>query len=157
MEKGYPFGATVLGAVGAILIVLEGVWLTSTGNPFMPTSWPVFALGLSVSTSAMAILSILFGGLGLALTLLVYLWPDVHTFTGIGTITIASLSLFTGGGFLLGALLLWVGGILAIYFGRASFPEEVARPPDRFDDDRGPGPARPSPHTEVTNAGWAEK
>lgn len=158
MQKGYPLGATVLGAVGAMLIVLEGVSLTSPSGPFMPTNWPVFALGLSVSTTALAIFSIVLGSLGLAFTLLVYLWPDAHTFSGIGAITIALLSLFSGGGFLLGALLLWLGGVLAIYFGlRTSFPEEMARPPDRFVDAATPGPMGPPPHSSVTSAGQVDK
>lgn len=151
-KKGYPLGATILGAVGAILILLEGVFLTGAGNSFLPSSWLVFALGTSVSTSVVAIVTIFLGGLALAFTLLVYLWPEAHTFAGIGAITIASLSLLSGGGFLLGALLLWVGGVLAIYFGlRTSFPEETARPVDRFEGDGEPRPVGPSPHAGVTS------
>ncbi len=158
MQKGYPLGATVLGSVGAILIVLEGVFLTGTGNSFLPSGWPVFALGTSVSTVVVAILTIFLGCLALAFTLFVYLWPEAHTFAGIGTITIASLSLFSGGGFLLGALLLWVGGVLAIYFGlRTSVPKETVRPPDRFDEDAKPRPMGQSPHAESTSATREDK
>lgn len=154
MRTTYPLGATVLGAVGALLIVLEGVFLTVAGSSLMPISWTVFALSTTVSTSVVAAVTIGLGGLALALTLLVYLWPETHTFGGIGMISIASLSLFSGGGLLLGALMLWVGGVLAIYFGRQTgIPEDVARPQDRFEDDMLPGPTGVSPRAGVSGVG----
>lgn len=158
MRTIYPLGATVLGAVGAILIVLEGVSLTGSTNSFVPINWTIFALSTTVSTSVVAAFTIFLGGLALALTLLVYLWPEGHTFAGIGTISIASLSLYSGGGFLLGALLLWVGGVLAIYFGRQrGYSEETARPPDRFENDALPAPTGASPRVGATVAGPQDK
>lgn len=154
MRSGYPFGATVLGALGAILILLEGVYLSGTRNSFLPINWTVFALSTTVSTSVVAAFTIFLGGLALALMLLVYLWPEARTLAGIGTISIASLSIFSGGGFLLGALLLWVGGVLSIYHRRPTgFPEETTRPPDRLEDDSLRGPMGAPPRAGATGAG----
>jgi hypothetical protein len=140
MWKRYPLGATVLGATGAILIVLEGVL-------FVGLSWSIpagsiFGNGLGSSTATMGIVAIVEGGLALGLMLLVYAQPRLHTFVGIGAITVSLLSLFSGGGFLLGALLLWVGGAVAIYFGlERDVPEYIERPADHFDDEEVPQPS----------------
>jgi hypothetical protein len=138
MWKRFPLGVTVLGAIGAILIVLEGVFFVGTLD-YIPPAF-IFGYGVTVSAATMGLIAIIEGSLALCLMLLVYAEPGAHVLVGIGAISLALLSLFTGGGFLLGALILWVSGAVTIYFGlREGEPETVASPADRFEDDE---PAR---------------
>jgi hypothetical protein len=130
----YPFGAVVLTFAGALLIVLEGIYLVLSHvsaplNDFVPT-------GLLIpSVQVLGFLACVEGGAILGLALWVYAQPEFHTVAGIGSLTIALLSLYSGGGFLAGATLAWVGGILAIYhrpgpsFAGAYSPEDLAEDP----------------------------
>ncbi len=105
-----PVGVCILSAFGGALIFFEGLfaWVgalqldfgygaTSFGTP--PTVGPLGCL-LGVFTIALAF----------ALLLI----PRSHTGLGIGLVTFALLSLFFGGGFFLGALFAYAGGVLAI-------------------------------------------
>jgi hypothetical protein len=120
-RRSYPLGAFVIGAAGAVLIVLEGVYIMTigvslAGNDLIPTGL------LVTSFEQLGVLTVIGGALALGLMLLVYARPNTHTFVGVGTISLGVLSLFSGGGFLLGAFLLWAGGVMAVYRGLRSGP-----------------------------------
>jgi hypothetical protein len=137
-RRRYPFGATVLGAIGAMLIVLEGIFFVADGPNITPAH--IFGYGLAISAAGMGIIAIIEGCLALGLLLFVYAEPGGATLVGIGTISLALLSLFIGGGFLLGALLLWAGGVMAIFYGlEHRAPEALNGPADLFEDEE---PAR---------------
>jgi hypothetical protein len=129
----YPFGAVVLSFAGALLIILEGVYLVAARvnapfNDFVPT-------GLLIpSAQTLGFLACLEGAAILGLALWVYAQPEFHTVVGIGSLTIALLSLYSGGGFLAGATLAWVGGILAIYHRAGSSAAGVFTPEDLEED-----------------------
>lgn len=110
----YPLGAAILSAAGALLIVLEGIYLLSSrGIPSTNGFYPSDFLIPSVQVAAN--IALLEGAVALGLALMVYERPRSDTFVGVALLTIALLSLFIGGGFLLGAMLVYVGGIMAIY------------------------------------------
>jgi hypothetical protein len=123
-------------AVGAVLIALEGLYLVVAG----PTTSYFGSLATGgtfvVSTTALGVLAVLAGLSGSGLAAMVSARPDHHTFVGGASLTIALLSLFAGGGFLLGAALLYVGGCLALYYrpAPALSPQEDA-PDDVLDED----------------------
>jgi hypothetical protein len=129
----YPFGAVVLSFAGALLILLEGVYLVSTRvnapfNDFVPSG------PLIPSVQVLGSLACIEGAAILALALWVYTQPEFHTVVGIGSLTIALLSLYSGGGFLAGATLAWVGGILAIYHRAGSSAAGMFTPEDLEED-----------------------
>ncbi|MGP8158058.1 MAG: DUF6114 domain-containing protein [Thermoplasmata archaeon] len=129
----YPFGAVLLNFAGALLIILEGVYLVSSHvnapfNDFVPT-------GLLIpSAQALGYLACLEGAAILVLALWAYAQPEFHTVVGIGSLTLALLSLYSGGGFLAGATLAWVGGILAIYH-RAGWSAAGMFTPEDLEED----------------------
>lgn len=107
-KSGYPVGAAVLNVVGGLLMMLEGVYFAAYGS-----SIPSGSLIPSLRVSGY--LAVVEGALVLGLGLLVFTWPSWHRVVGIGSISLGLLSLFSGGGFLLGAFLAWIGGVIAIY------------------------------------------
>ncbi|HTP53838.1 MAG TPA: zinc ribbon domain-containing protein [Thermoplasmata archaeon] len=102
--------ASALSAVGAVLVFLEGVYLTMVSNAVSRLGY----LSLSGVIAELAAVGIVAGMLVFVLALVAYSNPDAHTGCGIAILSVSLLSLFGGGGFLVGALLGSVGGILAI-------------------------------------------
>ncbi|MGP8077856.1 MAG: hypothetical protein ACLQD8_03975 [Thermoplasmata archaeon] len=103
-------GATILGLAGAGLIGLQSLYtlLVAGSVPFsleisVPWFTPVAGTLGAIDASVLA-----------AVSLLLYFWPRAHVGLGIALITFSVLSLNSGGGFLLGALLAYVGGVVAI-------------------------------------------
>jgi len=120
-----PVAASVLGSAGALLLAAEGALLILYPGHYSAPN--LGGVGLTV------------GGLGVmafaeAIVLIVvsagaYLSPKSHLEFGVIMLTMAVLSLYTGGGFFLGALLGYVGGILAVFHDPAQVPVEPAHPP----------------------------
>jgi hypothetical protein len=107
-----PIGAFVFSLIGSILILIDGAIL-------------VFAGGLASNVGAAAVGGLLagLGYLGVFLGLLIgilsfflFLVPESHLGIGIAILVLSILSLFGGGGFILGVILGIIGGILAIMF-----------------------------------------
>jgi hypothetical protein len=115
---------------GSVLVLIEGVYLAAYGTA-SPYSYPS-PLGLVLPTTPVAgVLSAIGGAIGLALGALVVARPDYHTLVGAGSLTIGLLTVYAGGGFLIGSTLLYVGGLLALYYepqpvsvAEAELPEE---------------------------------
>jgi hypothetical protein len=143
-----PFVAIFLSALGGLLVLTEGVALAILGITIGADTTGV--LGFSVE--GLGIVAILEGTMILLLTGLLFFIPEAHRGLGIGLLTFSLLSLSVGGGFLLGALVGWLGGVAAIV-ARPSPPPEGEADDDwesDFDDpvveaDRSDARAPPPP------------
>jgi hypothetical protein len=95
-------------------MMLEGIYLIAyRSNP--NALWLVPAGWLSPSPQVSGSIVFIEGALLLALSLIALAWRGWHRSVGVGALTIGLLSLFSGGGFLVGAFLAYFGGIIAIY------------------------------------------
>jgi hypothetical protein len=113
----YPIGAVGLSVVGAIFLELEGIYVSLLGGSFSLTNDLVPSGPLVPSPAVLGVLALVEAAVALALAVLVYTSPGTHTFAGIASLTVALLSLYSGGGFLIGAFLVYVGGVIAVYHG----------------------------------------
>lgn len=104
----FPLAGIGIASLGTFLVGFNGLADGITGFALFP-----FVTGLDSAIGGWLTLA----GALVAGCLAVMLWasPAQHTFVGIAWITIATLALNTGGGFILGSLLLYVGGLLAVY------------------------------------------
>ena len=105
-----PTGATVLGAAGGVLIALQSLYLAVYGNYLTPFGWS----GLSISGNALGGVGLLESTAIVALSVLLYAMPYRHAMIGVGMVTFALLSLASGGGFVIGAFLAWVAGVMGV-------------------------------------------
>lgn len=104
-------GAMALTVIGAALILIQSVYNIAFGRFLF---YPVWG-GPDVSLRVL-------GGLGVAIAILLeifaaalYFAPRHHVFLGVAILTLALLSLYTGGGFLAGAFLAYVGSLIAVF------------------------------------------
>ena len=151
-----PTAAILFGGAGALLIAIESFAYLAFARQLGAYTWGSWAvnhraLGAAGMTEAIALVAVI-GGL--------YLVPRSHAAWGVLMITLALLSLYAGGGFVLGAVLGWVGGVLAIGYrsngwlpgGRSVSPRDVEEDPvieaDLADAEvlgpTGPDPASPA-------------
>lgn len=107
-----PAGVVSLGLSGAALIALQSTWAVLFGGLAESPQGPGWGLSIQV-----------LGGLGLAeavglalASLFAYTLVRSHTTLGIVMISLSLLSLYSGGGLILGTLLGYVGGLLAIAY-----------------------------------------
>ena len=133
---GYPVGAVLLSAIGACLLELEGVYLSLLGGSTPLTGGLVPASATGTSPEVLGVLALVEATVVLALSFLVYTSPGTHLFVGVAGLTIALLSLYSGGGFLIGAFLIYVGGVVTIYHrpGRRPRPAPPIAPEEVEDD-----------------------
>ncbi|MFY9716925.1 MAG: zinc ribbon domain-containing protein [Thermoplasmata archaeon] len=109
-EEDRPLVASVLSLIGGILIFSDGAVLSSFGAAVRATGYSRFG-GL---IGDLADAGLLMGILVFVLALAVYESPDAHRGLGIAILSLSLLSLLGGGGFVIGAILGSLGGILAI-------------------------------------------
>lgn len=109
-ESG-SLGAAILIGIGAFFIFLEGVVEIAAGQSLSSASLGLIGSDITTIGVAMALL-----GLFLLLTaLLVRAEPHHHVANGLLALVVAVFSVFVGfGGFYLGALLAFIGGVAAI-------------------------------------------
>ncbi len=115
-----PVSACILSVLGGSLIGLEGVLFLAGWGFYVPPVLP----GPAISPGGLGGMAV---GVAVAVVLLSFLllfWPQAHVTVGIGIVTFGLLSLPLGGGFFLGAMVAWVGGVLAILY----VPRLVANP-----------------------------
>ena len=107
-----PIGACIFSASSGALLAVEGGLLalasTATTNPVLTS--------VSSSLGAAGAIDVFEGVVLILLAFGLLFNPRSHTGIGIAVLTFALLSVFTGGGFYLGALLGFLGGVLGIIF-----------------------------------------
>lgn len=113
--KSYPTAAFVLTLIGAIFIILGGIytaavyaWLGSAVISILP--------GLGALLIGLAVAALLFGIIILVGALMMRSNPQSARTWGIIVLILSILSLVGGGGFFIGFLLALIGGILAIIY-----------------------------------------
>ena len=122
----YPKTASILALVGSVLIVLCGtllIWVSaailpnvnlpnvSTPPQLAPGSIPAIASGV---VGGMGLFGLVTGAIVLASSVLLLAKPSQQWTWGVLILVFSALSLFGMGGFLLGAVLGMVGGILVL-------------------------------------------
>lgn len=133
--SGYPPAAVAPLVVAAILMMIEGIYFVAYGssvtyNVLIPSGLLVPSLYVS------GYIAFLEGALVLALALIALTWRGWHRFVGVGCLTIGLLSLFSGGGFFVGAVVAYIGGIIAVYHTPPSVLAAAVEPsPDNPDYD----------------------
>ena len=125
--SGYPPAAVVPLIMAAVLMMLEGLYLVAYGSnltfsTLIPSGSTIPSLYYS------GYVAFLEGVLVLVLAIVAVAWRGWHRFAGVGSITLGLLSLFSGGGFLLGAFLAYVGGVIAVYHNPVSVASSTAGP-----------------------------
>ena len=116
--SGGTRGALVMAVIGALLIFFQSLGLVFVGALVPALTWG----DLGLSFGVLGWFGILVALLLVALSVWLYSAPEQHLILGVGMLTLAVLSLYSGGGLILGFLLSYVGSLLAIF----------ARPPTAF-------------------------
>jgi hypothetical protein len=140
----HPTAAIVLGFVAGILVLLGGLFLGAVSDALNARGETY----LAGAASEFGVLGDLFGILLMGLSYGLIRSPDSHVGLGIGILVIGVLSLFGGGGFLIGTILAVLAGILAILFvpdDGEPFPAWNAPPAVPWGT--GPGGTTPGPWT----------
>jgi len=118
-----PLIASALAGAGAVLVAVEAAFLV-----LYPTNYTAPRLGTyNLSVESLGVMAFVEAAVLLAAAVGLYLSPRSHLELGVVAITIALLSLYAGGGFFLGALLGYFGGMLAIFHE----PEQTVAAPAR--------------------------
>lgn len=120
-DEPKPILAFLLTLIGAILMIVEGIFLTVVGSAAGTAGFASAATLLG----DLGFLGGLFGFIVLLLAIALFRNPYSHVGYGIAILILSLLSLFGGGGFILGLILGMVGGIMAIIFS----PEQDDLPP----------------------------
>ncbi|HYK93496.1 MAG TPA: hypothetical protein VEY07_05580 [Thermoplasmata archaeon] len=132
MAREVPLGACVLSAIGGALIALEGAVLVALASPpIVPASSAIAnAVGATGGIDIFEGVAVILLSFGLLFV------PSSHKGIGIGILTFALLSLLTGGGFYLGALFGYFGGVLGILFvpSLRIAPATASATAEEFDD-----------------------
>lgn len=111
-DAARPTGAFVASIVGAVLMLVEGVYLSVVGS--VASGAGLVAAGSLLG--GLGFLGAFFGFIVLILSILLFRNPDSHTGYGIAILVLSLLSIFGGGGFIIGLIVGAIGGILAIVF-----------------------------------------
>ncbi|MFZ0891883.1 MAG: hypothetical protein WB778_10155 [Thermoplasmata archaeon] len=102
--SGYPLGAVVPLVVAAISMMLEGIYLIA--YRWSPNVlWLVPSGFLTPTPYVSGSIAMVEGIFLLVLSLIALAWRGWHRSVGVGALTLGLLSLFSGGGFLIGAFL----------------------------------------------------
>ncbi len=112
-----PTAGFVLGLIGGILILIEGLLfvviasMASTISGFV--SMPIDFGGLFM---ALAAIGLIFALIVMLSSVMLYMRPASHVLWGVLLLLFSIFSFIIGGGFYLGAILGLIGGILGIIF-----------------------------------------
>lgn len=121
--KSYPSAAFILTLIGAILIIIGGLY-TAAIYAFASAVTFAFFPGLGALLIGLAVASLLFGLIILVAAIQMYRSPGSAKTWGIIALVMSLLSIIGGGGFVLGLILGLIGGILAIVW----HPPTMAQP-----------------------------
>ncbi|MCI4350484.1 MAG: hypothetical protein L3K15_03100 [Thermoplasmata archaeon] len=124
-----PFVASFLAGLGGGFILLEGAARAALGLTIETGSTGAFG----ITAEGVGFLAGIEGTVIVLLAGLLYFMPEAHRGLGIGILTFSLLSLSVGGGFLIGALVGWLGGVAAIVARPSPMPEGEAD--DDWDSD----------------------
>jgi hypothetical protein len=128
VEDQRPVAAAVLVALGALLVLFEGIVRLLLGSVFAAIGLGPLGLGIFLSGVVVAILGIVLFATGL----LVHAEPHHHVANGLLALVLVGLSLLFGsGGFFLGALLASMGGVWALFWTPTLAPMPRANPGPR--------------------------
>lgn len=115
-----PTAAFVLGLIGGVLILLEGLLLVIAAS--VASSFGSFP-GMPVATGflegllmAIAAIVLIFALVVILSSVMLYMRPDGHVAWGVILLLFSIISLIFAGGFYIGGILGLVGGILGIVF-----------------------------------------
>lgn len=111
-DEDRPTLAFALSLIAGLLVFVDGVLLMILGGA--ASSLGLYAAGGLLG--GLGFLGLLFGVILIVLAVQLYRTPELHSPYGIGILLLSLVSIFTGGGFLLGLILGVIGGILAILF-----------------------------------------
>lgn len=111
-DEDHPTVAFGLSLVAGLLVFIGGAFLMIVGSA--ASSVGLYAAGGLLG--GLGFLGVLFGVILIVLAVQLYRNPELHTPYGIGILLLSLVSIFTGGGFILGLILGVIGGILAILF-----------------------------------------
>lgn len=125
-------GAMVLCIVGAGLILVQGVYDLALGSLLQS---PLFG-ALTISAQVLGAYGVLDAIVLEVLAAALYFAPQRHLTVGVGMMTFALLSIYAGGGLLLGAFLCYMASLIAIFatVPATPRPSEVALPPEAAED-----------------------
>jgi hypothetical protein len=110
----------VLGITGAVLIALESIYQIAYGSSLVTLN----GLGLAYSVRTLGVFGAFESVLLVVFCVLLFEYPHLHKTCGVALLTLAVLSLFSGGGLLLGTLCSYVAGVLSVFL----FPVPRRRP-----------------------------
>jgi hypothetical protein len=126
-EQEIPTGAFILSLVGGILVLLMGIMFLTIGTAFMGGTMGGYYPGMmggyyypggaglvSSIIAGIGIWGLICGVLILLGAFMIYTRPGSHGIWGIIILIFSLLSFIAGGGFIIGAILGVIGGILAI-------------------------------------------
>ncbi|HZY92446.1 MAG TPA: hypothetical protein VFG07_06720 [Thermoplasmata archaeon] len=132
VRQEIPIGACLLTVLGGAFILLEGAAELVGAVAFGPS----LTTGVGIDLAGIGGLNAFEGLLLILLAFALLFNPRNHTGIGIGVLTFAMLSLLTGGGFYLGALLAYFGGVLGILFAYrpVASPNVALERIEEFDD-----------------------
>ncbi|MGI0071731.1 MAG: hypothetical protein ACRECT_06665 [Thermoplasmata archaeon] len=103
--------AMVLCAVAAVLILFESEYWFAFGASIQTPWW----IGTTLTAQQVGAFGVVDGLFLVAVGVLLLLVPRHHAILGVGILTLALLSLFIGGGFLVGAFLGYAASLFAIF------------------------------------------
>ncbi|MCI4321819.1 MAG: DUF6114 domain-containing protein [Thermoplasmata archaeon] len=112
MREEKPIAAFALSLAGGVMIFVGGLFLAVVSS----VAGSIGASGLSAAVGGLSIIGLLIGFLVIVFAGLLYESPEHHTPYGIVIVILSAVSIFGGGGFLIGIILGLIGGVLAIRF-----------------------------------------
>jgi hypothetical protein len=117
-EQEIPTVAFILSLVGGLIILISGIVFLMIGAAFMGSMMGALVPGLTGLVSSviagLGIWGLICGVIILLGAYMIYTRPDTHGMWGIIILVFSLLSFIEGGGYIIGAILGIVGGILAI-------------------------------------------
>lgn len=140
-ELEIPTVAFILSLVGGILVLLSGIMFLTIGTAFMGSMmggyyypgmmggyYPGVTGFVSSIIAGIGIWGLICGILILVGAYMIYTRPDSHGIWGIIILVFSLLSFIAGGGFIIGAILGIIGGILAITWKPEKVSAEAEKP-----------------------------
>ncbi len=131
-EQEIPTVAFILSLVGGLLILLSGIVFLMIGAAFMGSMMgalvPGFTGLVSSVIAGLGVWGLICGVIILLGAYMIYTRPDTHGMWGIIILVFSLLSFIEGGGYIIGAILGIVGGILAITWKPEKVSAEAEKP-----------------------------